>query len=334
VGIGTPNNVKSQRIHLVASQGGHLELLEYLAPAFADVERVWVTEAGSRASDLRSRDERVIELPTFNQKNISVRAFVRGSSAAFTERPKVVITTGAGIAIPFVLTSRLLGGRVIFVEDLSRVTNGSLTGRLLSRIAARTYVQWPELLGVYRGATVCDPPQLQMPPQHDRTRGRGTLVMVGTHADPFTRLIDAVLRAARSGLLPVPVIVQAGNTPVADRSVRAVSMLPRDALLDAIGSAEIVISHGGSGSMASVVRAGKRPLVMPRLARHGEHFDDHQEQLVDKLGGLGLVVPITREITAADVALSLRAPTASAISGHASLEVELRKAASTAGRPR
>jgi UDP-N-acetylglucosamine transferase subunit ALG13 len=46
--------------------------------------------------------------------------------------------------------------------------------------------------------------------------------------------------------------------------------------------------------------------VLPRLARYGEHFDDHQRQIVDKLADLDLIVPIGVEISEEDAAAALR----------------------------
>lgn len=60
-------------------------------------------------------------------------------------RPRVVLTTGAGVAVPFAWVARLLGARVVFVESLARIDRPSLTYRLLRPAVSRTYVQWPEL---------------------------------------------------------------------------------------------------------------------------------------------------------------------------------------------
>ena len=60
-------------------------------------------------------------------------------------RPKVVVTTGAGVAVPFAWVARLRGAKVVYVESLARIEGPSLTYRLIAPIAARRYVQWPEL---------------------------------------------------------------------------------------------------------------------------------------------------------------------------------------------
>ena len=60
-------------------------------------------------------------------------------------RPAVVVTTGAGVAVPFAWVGRLFGARVVYVESLTRIERPSLTYRLIRPIVSRTYVQWPEL---------------------------------------------------------------------------------------------------------------------------------------------------------------------------------------------
>jgi len=61
-------------------------------------------------------------------------------------RPLVFVTTGAGVAVPFVWIGRLFGARVVYVETLARVEGPSLSFRLVAPLVSRVYVQWPELL--------------------------------------------------------------------------------------------------------------------------------------------------------------------------------------------
>lgn len=67
-------------------------------------------------------------------------------------RPRAVVTTGAGVAVPFCYVGRLFGARVVFIESLARVTEASLTARLVHPVAHRFFVQWPTLQGRFRKA--------------------------------------------------------------------------------------------------------------------------------------------------------------------------------------
>jgi UDP-N-acetylglucosamine:LPS N-acetylglucosamine transferase len=61
-----------------------------------------------------------------------------------------VITTGAGVAVPFVYAARVLGKRAIYVESLARINELSLSGRMVYPVATEFFVQWPELADRYR----------------------------------------------------------------------------------------------------------------------------------------------------------------------------------------
>ncbi len=60
-------------------------------------------------------------------------------------RPKVIVTTGAGVAVPVRRLGRLLGAKVAYVESLSRIDAPSLSCRMIAPVAHRIYAQWPDL---------------------------------------------------------------------------------------------------------------------------------------------------------------------------------------------
>ncbi len=67
-------------------------------------------------------------------------------------RPRVIVTTGAGVAVPFCWIGRLQGTSVVYVESLSRIDQPSLSCRLISPVASRIYGQWPEFAAAVRRA--------------------------------------------------------------------------------------------------------------------------------------------------------------------------------------
>ena len=107
-------------------------------------------------SDARSllEDERVVF--AHGPTNRSIKNLLRNLVVAWRvvgeARPKVVLTTGAGVAVPFAWVARLRGATVVYVESLARIDGPSLTYRLIAPIAERRYVQWPELAAALRGA--------------------------------------------------------------------------------------------------------------------------------------------------------------------------------------
>jgi UDP-N-acetylglucosamine:LPS N-acetylglucosamine transferase len=148
-------NKKASRsdLLLVCSTGGHLLQLVALREAWLPFSRTWVTFDKSDARSLL-RGERVIFArgPT----NRSIKNLLRNLAIAWRvvseTRPTVVLTTGAGVAVPFAWVARLRGASVVYVESLARIDGPSLTYRLIAPIATRRYVQWPELALSVRGA--------------------------------------------------------------------------------------------------------------------------------------------------------------------------------------
>lgn len=295
------------RVHLVASLGGHLDLLRAVAGAFAPHRRVWVTAPGRAAQELAERGETVRVLPPLDADHLNLANPRRSLGLALRERPELVVTSGAGFAAAFCVAARLGGARVLFLETMARVRSSSRGGRVLSALAEGTFVQWPEMAAVHRGALVCRPALLEGageagPP----APGAGTFVALGSHAAGFERCLRLVDDAVAAGVLPAPVRAQAGHTEYVPRSFRPEAWLPPTAMGEAIERAAVVVCHGGAGIIGSVLRAGRRPIVVPRRRVHGEHVDDHQLEIAGRLGALDLVVPVEERISAADVAAAGR----------------------------
>lgn len=103
------------------------------------------------ASDTRSllRDERVYF--AHRQRPRQARNLPRNVGLAWRLlgrlRPKVLLTTGAQVAVPFAWVARLRGIRVVYIESAARIDAPSLSGRLIAPFADRVYVQWRDLLG-------------------------------------------------------------------------------------------------------------------------------------------------------------------------------------------
>ena len=145
--------VRSAPCFLVSSGGGHLSQLVELAREWPVERQHWITFASEQA-DAVLADRRV----TFahGPTNRSVVSLVRNLGLAWRlvrrHRPGTIVTTGAGIAVPFCYVGRLLGVRIVYVECLSRVSEPSLTGRLVEPVCHELYVQWPQLVSRYRHA--------------------------------------------------------------------------------------------------------------------------------------------------------------------------------------
>lgn len=118
-----------------------------------------------------------------------------------------------------------------------------------------------------------------------------TFVTVGNARQAFRRLLDAVEALAAAGAIPAPVVIQSGHNPgFVSRHGAVRPFLAMDAFEDHIRRAQLVVSHAGAGTVLHALTAGRTPVVMPRRARHGEHVDDHQAELVEHLARSGRVI--------------------------------------------
>jgi UDP-N-acetylglucosamine transferase subunit ALG13 len=103
--------------------------------------------------------------------------------------------------------------------------------------------------------------------------------------EPFDRLLQAFDDVE----LDEDLVVQHGISPVRPRGARCVDFLAYADLVELMRSARVVVTHGGVGSVLTALANGKRPIVVPRRAEHGEAIDDHQLEFVRKLAATGVI---------------------------------------------
>jgi len=133
-------------VWLVASSGGHLLQLFSLGEAWADRARVWISNDRSDARSLLEGEEAYfLPGPASRDAVAFVRNLVLALRLVRRRRPRVLVTTGADIAVPFALVARLFSAKIVYVESFTRIVTPSLSCRLIAPFAERVYVQWPEL---------------------------------------------------------------------------------------------------------------------------------------------------------------------------------------------
>ncbi len=141
------------RCFLVCSGGGHLSQLAELCDDWPLDTQHWITfDSGQARTLLAGRQITFAHGPTNRSPTSLVRNLLLAWRLVRRHRPQTILTTGAGVAVPFCYIGRLLGSRVVYVECLSRVSEPSLTGRLVEPVAHEFYVQWPQLATRYRRA--------------------------------------------------------------------------------------------------------------------------------------------------------------------------------------
>ncbi len=154
-------------------------------------------------------------------------------------------------------------------------------------------------------------------------------VTVGTHEQPFDRLVEAVDALVADGILKEEVFVQTGYCIYEPAHCEHQRFVPAPEMRKHIKNADVVVTHGGPSSFIEAMTAGKVPVVVPRYERYGEHVNDHQEAFVrlvaERQGGIVPVYDADDLAAAIDEARRLSRTGVGFISHNAEFCSDLRK---------
>ena len=116
-----------------------------------------------------------------------------------------------------------------------------------------------------------------------------TLVILGTQDKEFTRLPKMVDDMIKEGLIKGEVIVQAGQTKYKSNNMEVLDLIPSTKFNKLIKEADLIITHGGVGSIISALKQNKKVIAVPRLSKYGEHVNDHQLEIVEEFSKLNYI---------------------------------------------
>ena len=114
------------------------------------------------------------------------------------------------------------------------------------------------------------------------------LVTLGTQKQQFTRLLDYIEKSD----IKDKIVVQSGHTKYESKKMEIIPFINYDEMEQLVNDADIIITHGGTGSIIGPLKKGKKIISCARLKRYGEHVDDHQEQLVDIFSDEGYLLKL------------------------------------------
>jgi len=103
-------------------------------------------------------------------------------------------------------------------------------------------------------------------------------VTVGSRNYPFDRLFKKLDELYDKGILKDKMFAQIGTSTYKPRNYKYKDFISQEEFLEKINEAEIVVSHGASGSIMKALNANKKVIVVTRLKKYGEHINDHQIQ--------------------------------------------------------
>lgn len=147
-----------RRVLFVSSAGGHLSQLLQLRPWWAAHDRRWVT---FDLSDARSKlaGEALIpaHYPTTRNLVNAARNLRLARTVLRDWRPDVVISNGAGVAVPFFIFAKMMGIPTVYLEVYDRIDSVTLTARLVRPFTTTFCVQWPEQQTINPGSVLVGP---------------------------------------------------------------------------------------------------------------------------------------------------------------------------------
>ena len=263
---------------LVSSQGGHLAHLLALRTWWEGQDRLWVCPDTPDVVD-RLEGERVVRSYSPTTRNLPnlLRNSVLALRLLRRERPSLLVSAGAGVAVP-VLRGGLAAAHSHGVHRGLRprrhADHDRAALRTVHHASARPVAEPAGLLSrrTARGA----PPVTAL-----------VLALTGTDHHPFDRMVEWV-DAAAVRHPDVRFVIQHGLTrppSVAEGH----EFLAHDRLVALLGEASVVVCHGGPGTIMDAREAGHVPLCVPRDPQLGEHVDGHQQRFAAVVGEAGVV---------------------------------------------
>lgn len=118
-------------------------------------------------------------------------------------------------------------------------------------------------------------------------------VTVGTHEQPFNRLVQEIDNLKRDGVITEDVIIQTGYSTYEPKYCKWDKLIPYKQMIKNVEDARIVITHGGPASFIMPLQIGKIPIVVPRQKKFDEHVNDHQLEFARNVAErMGTIIPV------------------------------------------
>ena len=114
-------------------------------------------------------------------------------------------------------------------------------------------------------------------------------VTLGSQKFQFNRLLQKIDELVKEEAIKEEIFAQIGYSDYKPENYQYKDFLNRNEFSEIQSKADVVITHGGTGAIIGAVKKGKKVLAVPRLAKYGEHVDDHQIQLLQQFDGMEII---------------------------------------------
>lgn len=118
------------------------------------------------------------------------------------------------------------------------------------------------------------------------------LVLLGTQNNSFHRLLEKMDELIEKKVIDEKVLVQSGYTKYESKNMRVFDLIPQEELDRYQEQADLIITHGGVGSIISSIKKEKKVIAVPRLHKYQEHVNDHQKQIVEAFDRKGYIIGV------------------------------------------
>ena len=116
------------------------------------------------------------------------------------------------------------------------------------------------------------------------------LVTLGTQDKSFKRLLEAIDKHVELGNIKDKIVVQAGCTKYESKNMEIFDLIPMEKFDDLIKSCDLLITHGGVGSIITGLKNNKTVIAAARLEKYKEHTNDHQLQIIENFSNDGYIL--------------------------------------------
>ncbi len=118
------------------------------------------------------------------------------------------------------------------------------------------------------------------------------LVLLGTQNNSFHRLLEEIDKQIQKKKIEEEIIVQAGHTQYQSKNMKILDFISNEEIEKLISKADIIITHGGVGSILQSLQKEKKVIAVPRLHKYQEHVNDHQREIVEVFHKKGYIIGI------------------------------------------
>ncbi|MGB9980273.1 PssD/Cps14F family polysaccharide biosynthesis glycosyltransferase [Methanobacterium sp.] len=272
------------KIALICSHGGHLTEMLYLMDAFKGHDVFFATYDNIRTRNLPYK---TYLFPNFGASPLKLFRYLPKIINIFLkEKPDLIVSNGAEIAIPFFYIAKLFRIKTVFIECYTRIDMPTITGKLVFPVSNLFLVLWPEMLTKYGNKAKYWGGIFNLENSSiSKNNGNHILVITGMHSG-FERLVKKMDEIA--GKIDEKVIIQTGNTDYEPKYVEHFKFKDYEEIKELIKGAKVTICPGAMTILDSLV-VGTPVITVPRLEQYGEHLNDHQLTFAKKLEEIGYV---------------------------------------------